>query len=125
MTSDTLQEPEFFGAAAVIAGTLWAITTVLFSVITGGIVRSGLLGRVGIDLVLLVSSALIITISNLFLVGMVVALSMLMPPGPRAQHMRTSLKPWRCCLSVAHSYSSGSAIGKRPASAWGRIRGGC
>jgi hypothetical protein len=88
MTSDTLQEPEFFGAAAVIAGTLWAITTVLFSFITGGIVRSGLLSRVGIDLVLLVSSALIITISNLFLVGMVVALSMLMPPGPRAQHMQ-------------------------------------
>ena len=84
MTSDTLPESDFFSAAAVIAGTLWAITTVLFPFITGGIVRSGLLSRVGIDLVLFVSSALIITISNLFLVGMVVALSMLMPPGPRA-----------------------------------------
>ena len=84
MTPDTLPEFDFFSAAAVIAGALWAITTALFPFITGGIVRSGLLSRVGIDLVLFVSSVFIITISTLFLGGMLVALSMLMPPGPRA-----------------------------------------
>jgi hypothetical protein len=84
MTPDTLQEPEFFSAAAVIAGALWAITTVLFSFIAGGIIRSGLLTRVGIGLLLISSSLVIVTISTLFLGATLIALSMLMPTGPGA-----------------------------------------
>ena len=74
-------ETEFFSAAAAIAGTLWVITTGLFAFV--GVVRSRLLS-VGITLLLLVGSVGIITISSLFLGSMVVALAMLLPPGPRA-----------------------------------------
>lgn len=43
MTPDTLQEPEFFSAAAAIAGTLWAIAAGLFTLVIVGVNRSGLL----------------------------------------------------------------------------------
>jgi hypothetical protein len=99
MTPDTLPESDFFSAAAVIAGTLWAITTLLFSLITGSIKRSGLLNRIGIDLLLLVSSVFIITISTLFLGAMLISLSMLVvPPGPRA--LVQGIPGWLAVLSL-------------------------
>ena len=78
-----LLEPEFFSVAAGVAGTLWAITIALFAFVTGGVVRSGVLNRVGVLFVLIVGFLVIVTISNLFLYSMLLALGELMPPGSR------------------------------------------
>jgi hypothetical protein len=79
----SLSEPEFFSVTASVAGTLWAITLTLFAFITGGVVRSGVIDRAGVLIVLVVGFLVIVSISNLFLSSMLLAFGELMPSGPR------------------------------------------
>jgi hypothetical protein len=79
-------EHEFFSVIAAIAGTLWVITTTLFTSVP--VIRSRLLTRVGMDFVLGVSSIAIVTVSSLFLCGMLLALGELLPPGAARQTAR-------------------------------------